>query len=79
MPEMSMVAFFHKHYRGNTQTRRRLAASRKKSKPKVDPNWQKCDKCEELHKVGNLLHDKISGLTFCSDCMNAVNILRDTY
>jgi len=70
---MSMIAFFHKHYQGNTRTRKSLATS----KPRTVDYWDKCAKCEELFKKGTLLHDEATKLDFCEHCMGALKILRD--
>ena len=77
----SMIAFFHKHY--DIQERKFKATNRmrrnvKRLQQRVSHvDWEQCGKCEEFFDKADLSHDDLSDSTFCTNCMNAINILRD--
>lgn len=77
----SLIAYFHKHFKTNERKfkasiRMKKEIERFSRKTKNQP-MDKCDKCEKYFEKGTLLQDDISTLHFCSQCADAIKILRD--
>lgn len=77
----SLVAFFHKHYeiqerkfRATNQMKKNIRRIQTKA---TNPAWHHCYKCKEYFEEKHLVHDPVSKADFCTNCMNAINILRD--